>query len=197
MSRAVPELITHARRCPDLSDMSIILRNFDREISGMRRVRHQHCVNLIASCTDIDSVTILSSRVADMDLSALLDSNLDHRSAKILKCAIGCVTSALTYLHSLGIRCVDVTCEPRRLLTYARHDDLKPSNILIHGTNVLLTDFGFWYASLGPRAINLLTNGALVLTPPIVASRLPWDPLPILRDVTLPPKCLHTSPEVV
>lgn len=33
-------------------------------------------------------------------------------------------------------------------LTRFRHDDLKPSNILIHGSTVLLTDFGFWYAKL-------------------------------------------------
>ena len=25
-----------------------------------------------------------------------------------------------------------------------RHDDLKPHNILVHGSKVLLTDFGFW-----------------------------------------------------
>ncbi len=31
------------------------------------------------------------------------------------------------------------------LLKYIRHDDLKPNNILIHGSNVLLTDFGVWY----------------------------------------------------
>ncbi|KAF9697672.1 hypothetical protein EKO04_004266 [Ascochyta lentis] len=104
-----------------------LMRNFKREISGMRRVQHQHCVNLIASCTDMDSVTLLSSPVADMDLSTLLNSALDGPSKNILRRAVGCITSALTYLHNLSIR----------------HDDLKPNNILIHGTNILLTDFGF------------------------------------------------------
>ncbi|KZM24148.1 uncharacterized protein EKO05_0010807 [Ascochyta rabiei] len=104
-----------------------LMRNFKREIFGMRRVQHQHCVNLVASCTDMDSVTLLSSPVADMDLSALLNSTLDAHSNKVLRRAVGCITSALTYLHHLSIR----------------HDDLKPNNILIHGANILLTDFGF------------------------------------------------------
>jgi hypothetical protein len=82
-----------------------MMRNFKREIMGMRRVHHRHCVDLIASCTDTDSVTILSHPVADSgDLSTFLDANLNLDQLKILRHSVGCITSALTYLHSLNIR---------------------------------------------------------------------------------------------
>ena len=82
-----------------------MMRNFKREITGMSRVHHRHCVDLIASCTDTDSVTILSSPVADSgDLSNLLDADLNLDQLKILRHSVGCITSALTYLHGLHIR---------------------------------------------------------------------------------------------
>jgi hypothetical protein len=82
----------------------ILMNNFKRELFGMRRVRHRHCVDLVASCTDTDSVNLISSPVADMDLSKLLNPNLSKSPADILWCAIGCITSALAYLHKLHIR---------------------------------------------------------------------------------------------
>ena len=82
-----------------------MMRNFKREIMGMRRVHHRHCVDLIASCTDTDSVTILSYPVADSgDLSIFLNANLNLDQLKILRHSVGCITSALAYLHSLNIR---------------------------------------------------------------------------------------------
>ncbi|KAF2998638.1 hypothetical protein E8E13_007538 [Curvularia kusanoi] len=81
---------------------AILMQNFTREIMGMR--------------------------LADIDLADLLNADLNNDQLTILWHSIGCITSALAYLHGLKIR----------------HDDLKPNNILIHGTNVLLTDFGFW-----------------------------------------------------
>ncbi|OAG10675.1 kinase-like protein [Paraphaeosphaeria sporulosa] len=44
----------------------------------------------------------------------------------ILKCRMGCIISAVEYLHSQNIR----------------HKDLKPSNILLSAGRVFLTDFG-------------------------------------------------------
>ncbi|KAJ4357600.1 uncharacterized protein N0V89_002176 [Didymosphaeria variabile] len=81
-----------------------LMKLFQRELSGMRRVRHAHCVTLMATCTDTDSVIFLSSPVADMDLASFLDSDLSGTQLDTLCRAVGCITSALTYLHQLNIR---------------------------------------------------------------------------------------------
>ncbi|OAL45533.1 kinase-like protein [Pyrenochaeta sp. DS3sAY3a] len=103
------------------------MRIFRTELDAMRNVRHRHCVNLVASCTDLEQVMLLFSPVADMDLSCFLNMNLTQLQLDILRRSVGCITSALAYLHRIGMR----------------HDDFKPNNILVHGSNVLLADFGF------------------------------------------------------
>ena len=81
------------------------MSSFEREISGMRRVRHVHCVKLEASFTDTDWVRLLCCPVADMNLSELLDQHAEFPEEKsFLRRAIGCITSALAYLHELEIR---------------------------------------------------------------------------------------------
>jgi serine/threonine protein kinase len=83
-----------------------LMHQFKRELTGMRRVQHRHCVTLRASFTDSDSVAILSTPVADMDLAAFLDLDLDVYDLSTLRKAIGCITAALSYLHEKGIRYV-------------------------------------------------------------------------------------------
>lgn len=85
------------------------MKNFRNEVLGMRRVRHRHCVDLAASCTALDSVIVLSSPVADMDLSDFLKLDLTPPQTGILSRSIGCIASALAYLHSLKIRYEVVT----------------------------------------------------------------------------------------
>jgi serine/threonine protein kinase len=60
-----------------------------------------------------------------MDLSAYLAST-DTTRYKELRTFFGCLARALAFLHEQSIR----------------HKDIKPSNILVHGGNVLFTDFG-------------------------------------------------------
>ena len=100
---------------------------FAREINVMRQVVHQHCVQSVGSYTDTDYVNILSNPIADMDLATLLDSPTSLEERIVIFRGIGCLCNAINYLHQNKIR----------------HEDLKPQNILIHGNNSLLTDFGF------------------------------------------------------
>ncbi|KAI4683763.1 uncharacterized protein J4E84_006601 [Alternaria hordeiaustralica] len=104
-----------------------IMAAFIREIKVMRQVDHRHCVRFLGSYTDNESVNILSTPVADMDLATFLDKPLGDREWAILYKGIDCLCNGLLYLHDNKIR----------------HEDLKPQNVLVHGTNILLTDFGF------------------------------------------------------
>jgi serine/threonine protein kinase len=104
-----------------------IMVAFAREVDVMRQVNHQHCVRFLGSYTDVDHVNILSSPVADMDLATLLDRPIHMKEREMLYRGFGCLCGAIQYLHQNNIR----------------HEDLKPQNVLIHGDNILLTDFGF------------------------------------------------------
>jgi serine/threonine protein kinase len=104
-----------------------IMVAFAREVDVMRQVNHQHCVRFLGSYTDFDHVNILSSPVADMDLATLLDRPIQRKEREIIYRGFGCLCGAIHYLHQNNIR----------------HEDLKPQNVLIHGDNILLTDFGF------------------------------------------------------
>tara|TARA_R110002003_G_scaffold248_5_gene17705 strand:+ start:3588 stop:5924 length:2337 start_codon:yes stop_codon:yes gene_type:complete len=103
-----------------------VMTAFAREINIMRQVDHQHCVKFLGSYTHIDHVNILSSPVADMDLATFLDRPIGTEQRAVLCRGIGCLCNAINYLHENNIR----------------HEDLKPQNVL-HGDNILLTDFGF------------------------------------------------------
>jgi serine/threonine protein kinase len=101
--------------------------NFQRELSTLKRLDHKHLVRLVGSYTDPDFVGILMEPVAESNLRQFLGQVPFPQERKpFLKRSYGCLVSALDYLHGSQIR----------------HRDLKPSNILVHGDNILFTDFG-------------------------------------------------------
>jgi serine/threonine protein kinase len=114
-------------RPKQLNAQKAILTAFTREINVMRQVQHQHCVRFLGSYTDFDHVNIISSPVADMDLATLLNLPPTAWGRQVIHRGLGCLCVAVNFLHQRSIR----------------HEDLKPQNILIHGDNILLTDFGF------------------------------------------------------
>lgn len=81
------------------------MKTLIKEIAIMRQVKHHHCVELCASWTDVDSVSFLCSPVAEMDLGSFM--SLDHKDGKrnvFLRHSIGCLCTALKYLHDHKIR---------------------------------------------------------------------------------------------
>jgi serine/threonine protein kinase len=114
-------------RPKQLKAQKAILTAFARELNVMRQVQHRHCVRFLGSYTDFDHVNILSFPVADMDLAMFLDLPITLERRKILYRGVGCLCNAIRYLHQ----------------NHIRHEDLKPQNILIHGDDIMLTDFGF------------------------------------------------------
>lgn len=69
---------------------------------------------------------ILMTPVADCDLRFFLDRAAQSQEEHFLRPFYGCLITAVHYLHQNRIR----------------HKDLKPQNILLKGTKVLITDFG-------------------------------------------------------
>lgn len=88
-----------------------IMEAFTREIKVMSQVDHQHCVRFLGSYTDHDTLAIFSHPVADMDMAVFLDlESLEGVPFTILYRGVGCLTSALLYLHQKKIRLVLFIC---------------------------------------------------------------------------------------
>jgi serine/threonine protein kinase len=96
----------------------------------LKRIKHRHVVEFVGSYTDPKYMGLIMSPVADMDLSTYL-ARADTARHRELRTFFGCLARALEFLHEQSIR----------------HKDIKPSNILVHGGNVLYTDFGLAFDS--------------------------------------------------
>jgi serine/threonine protein kinase len=100
---------------------------FKNEVDVLKRVQHRHLVEIIASYTDPVFAAIIMSPVADYDLAHFMKTAAtDNHKLSSMRTFFGCLAAALAYLHKMRVR----------------HKDIKPPNILVHGTNVLITDFG-------------------------------------------------------
>ncbi|KAJ4377289.1 hypothetical protein N0V83_000113 [Neocucurbitaria cava] len=100
---------------------------FKNELEVLKRLQHRHLVEIIGSYTDPTFAALIMSPVADCDLAYFMKiAATDNQRLSSLRTFFGCLATALAYLHKMRIR----------------HKDIKPPNILVHGTNVLITDFG-------------------------------------------------------
>ncbi|KAJ4357481.1 uncharacterized protein N0V89_002057 [Didymosphaeria variabile] len=126
-----------------------------KEIEILKKVSHHHIIRFAGSYSHRQFLGLLLYPVAVCDLATFLEDfesllpNSDRDSAReermtalglscrnleseFYRCSLllarrmGCIISAVEYLHSQSIR----------------HKDLKPSNILLSAENLWLTDFG-------------------------------------------------------
>ncbi|KAI9682633.1 MAG: hypothetical protein M1822_006931 [Bathelium mastoideum] len=103
------------------------VQSFINELRVLKKIRHHHCVELIASYTDARYFGIIMLPVAECNLHGFYTrASGNPEGLKILRTFFGCLASAVNYLHSNKIR----------------HRDIKPENILVKGTDIYLTDFG-------------------------------------------------------
>ncbi|KAL2050827.1 hypothetical protein ABVK25_008888 [Lepraria finkii] len=101
------------------------VKQFVAEIEILKRLKHRHVVEFVGSYTDPRYMGLIMSPVADMDFSTYL-AQADPAKHRELRTFFGCLARALEFLHEQNVR----------------HKDIKPGNILVHGGNVLFTDFG-------------------------------------------------------
>jgi serine/threonine protein kinase len=100
------------------------VNQFIAEIGALKRLKHRHVVEFVGSYTDPKYIGLIMSPVADMDLLTYLAGTNTARYQE-LRTFFGCLARALAFLHEQSIR----------------HNDIKPTNILVHGGNILFIGF--------------------------------------------------------
>jgi serine/threonine protein kinase len=101
------------------------------EVEIMQKLRHHHIASVLFYTKDDNAFYIIMLPVADYDLRHYLEDNcvqagFPRPETRRLDAWFGCLASALTYAHQEEVK----------------HEDIKPSNILIRRNQPYLTDFG-------------------------------------------------------
>lgn len=123
---------------------------FAAEMQLIKALKHRHIVEFMGSFTDPKYLGMIMSPVAEMNLAEYMDVLSTPQSSQnfgSLRSFFGCLATAIQYLHDQSIR----------------HRDIKPQNILIHGGNVLFTDFGLSKDYSGDSGST--TSGMTAMTP--------------------------------
>jgi serine/threonine protein kinase len=112
-----------------------------REVYHLQNLRHAHIVQLVGSYLQGRNFAILMYPVADCHLGTFMEdtSDLDHSHdmygprMTFLAHSIGCLTSAMAYVHSQT----------------TKHMDIKPQNILVRQTHSVLPLWRVYLADFG------------------------------------------------
>ena len=101
--------------------------SFPMEVETLKKMNHPHIVKYISAYIQNASLNLIMSPVAQSTLKERLaiSANIQDDGIRLRKW-IGCLSSALAYIHTKRIR----------------HADIKPYNILVRDSDVFITDFG-------------------------------------------------------
>lgn len=101
--------------------------SFESEMAILKKVvtKHRHLPELFNSYTDVEYNAIALMPIADCDLRAYLERNLDSKQRLSLRTLFGCLASVLAFLHDNNIW----------------HRDIQPANIRFDGGDIVLEGF--------------------------------------------------------
>lgn len=108
----------------------VLAKEVQNEVAVMQKLRHLHIATVLFYLKENDTYSIFMLPVADYHLEDFLVRCTEKEYAPALTKLIypwfGCLLDALAYAHKLKIK----------------HQDIKPSNILIKNNQPYLSDFG-------------------------------------------------------
>ncbi|KAI9663838.1 MAG: hypothetical protein M1821_007328 [Bathelium mastoideum] len=117
-------------RISDPKSKSRIEKEVLNEVSIMQKLHHHHIASVQFHVFEIDKYSLIMLPVAEYDLRHFLRKCIDARFPRTelthLTTWFGCLIGALAFAHSKHIK----------------HEDIKPSNILIKDHQPYLADFG-------------------------------------------------------
>jgi serine/threonine protein kinase len=134
---------TYARKSiilNDAQDREAARREIEKEVDILKRVRHDHIVRLVMTYELRTEYAIIMEPRADGNLEGHLLADT-HKAREEISHWFRCLISGVAYLHKNDIQ----------------HRDIKPHNILVKGTQVLLTDFGISMTGLGKTIPTTIT----------------------------------------
>lgn len=109
---------------------SWLLPLIQKEVDVLKRLSHSHIITIQGTYQLPRNFCIIMSPVGDGNLAELLEDIAEHgfllEQRLMIWHWLPCLTSALIYIHSQGVR----------------HRDIKPANIIHVGAQVFMTDFG-------------------------------------------------------
>jgi tRNA A-37 threonylcarbamoyl transferase component Bud32 len=109
---------------------SIVVRKIIlREAGAIQRLSHDHVVSVYCIYREPRSINVLITPIAEGNLAWYLekvsDENFPESSLKLLRTWFACLVGGLAHVHK----------------NKTSHKNIKPNNILVKGSNILLTDF--------------------------------------------------------
>ena len=136
----IKQMLTHGN--PQLNS------DLNREVEVLRPLKHYHCIRALGSFTRRDEYGIVMQPSAPCDLNVFLSQPQSYAAQEVTKdCELsrrvllprimGCLAHALQYIH--GVPSAQHKNDSDKMI---RHRDITPSNILLDGSRIIVTDFG-------------------------------------------------------
>lgn len=123
--------LVRVRDSHDSRARDAVEKQVKNEVEVMQRLRHHHIASVLFYVRELNAFSMIMLPVGDDDLRSFLEikcvkADYPKNEIKHLDPWFGCLISALAYAHDQLIK----------------HEDIKPSNILIREYRPYLADFG-------------------------------------------------------
>jgi serine/threonine protein kinase len=124
----------------------------------LSRKRHWHVILLLHHYEDPRGRgCLILSPLAQTTLEAFLSQRPNQERKTLVGPWIGCLASGLTHIHAQRVK----------------HKDIKPSNILIHGTNPVIADMGISHGfDIDSKSSGLSAGSAAYMAPEVLKGQV-------------------------